>query len=203
MLTSAEVSCLVFSMLSEIAYVTQAMPPMKQNTRNVFAGQYPEWVKDPHAIDRSCCSLTGQTQTLVLAQPGHQASGVSVADAAQPTPAPEPSPAPSPPAVKPSFLFSSAKALDGLILSRAHREGVCAQGADNAHPSARGSPGVLMRPASSHRNTLCSFVTRVQAITGCSERANTKARLQKVPCVNCPRCYSSSVKNRCVSAINC
>lgn len=165
--------------------------------------QYAEWVKDLHAVDRSCCSLAEQTKPLLLDQPGQQAGGVSVADVAQPTSALETSPAPSPPAVKPSFLFSSAKALDGLIPSRAHREGVWAQGADTAHPSTRGSREVPVRPASSNRNALCSFVTRVQAIMGCSERDDTEAMLHKVPRVNYPCCYLSSVKNGCVSATNC
>lgn len=68
---------------------------------------------------------------------------------------------------------------------------------------ARGSRGVPMPPASRDRNTLCSFVTRVPGITGCSERDYTTTMLQKVPSVNCPCCNLSSIKNRCVSAINC
>lgn len=50
-----------------------------------------------------------------LAQPGHQADGISVDGVAQPICALEPSPAPSLPAVKSLFLFSLAKALDSLI----------------------------------------------------------------------------------------
>lgn len=79
---------------------------------------------------------------------------------------------------------------------------VCVQGADNMHLSARSLCGILMRPASSDRNVLCSFVASVQAIMEWSE-SNTEAMLQKVLCVNCPCCYLSSVKTRCVSAINC
>lgn len=59
----------------------------------------------------------------------------SVAGVAQPTSALEPPPASSWPTLKLSFLFSSDKTLDGLIPSRAHREGVCTLGANNPHPS--------------------------------------------------------------------
>lgn len=168
----------------------------------MFAGQYAEWVKDPHAVNRSCCSLTGQTERLILAQPGHQAGGVSVAGVAQPT------------------LCSGATTRTLASCSQALVSFLFSQGASQPHPFPSSQrrcvrsgcrqrtcldPGAGMKvptQASRDTNALCSFVTRVQAIMGCSERDNIKVMLQKVPCVNCPCCHLSSVKNGCVSAIN-
>lgn len=140
------ISCLVFSTLSELMYVTQSMLLRKQV--KVM------WLQETSRVD----SYTDELQfphwahRLVLAKP----DGVPTAGVTQHTSAPDTSPAL---VVKPLFLISSAKALDRHIPSWAHREGACAQSGDNAHPLARllhVVPGTEMpfqycpRSASSH-----------------------------------------------------
>lgn len=160
----------------------------------MLAGQYAEWVKDPYVVDRSCCSLTGQTERLILAQPGHRADGVSTALVAQPTSAPEPHLHRCCLRSNPRFFSVQPRNRTASSLPKL-TEKVCVLREQKTRTP---WPGAGMK--SPHTNSVQGQKRPLQLCHqgtsdhGCSESNDTKVMLQKVACVNCLCCYLLQLK---------